>query len=84
MLAGALAVNASTGVLTTTVTAPSSPSGGAIAATVAADNGATGVLQHISVPVAATSGAPALAGYTATLNRGGLMMMAPLSSLKAA
>ena len=56
VLSGALAVNASTGALTTTGTAPS---GGFITARVIADNGTNIVGKTISVPVTATPIVPA-------------------------
>ena len=55
VLAGALAVNAATGALTTNATAPAGSSATTISATVLADNGTDGVAKHISVPVSAVS-----------------------------
>lgn len=59
VLSGALTVDASTGVLTTTGTAPSNPSGATIAGSVLAKTGGNGVSLDISVPVSAVA-APAV------------------------
>ena len=66
VLSGALAVNATTGVLTTTGTAPTS---GGIAAEVLADNGTDVVGKHITVPILAAGvtvpAAPTITSVTA-------------------